>query len=116
MTTPQVISVACSPIKALENVQRYNLSHKVLDESSAEIEANNLKIGTLIESNASEYECTDESSSEDELFAIEQYKKHMLIGTIMSVFGKLSDCPLVNPSIRDIIRKNRNKQIEINQQ
>ncbi|GBM24905.1 hypothetical protein AVEN_23441-1 [Araneus ventricosus] len=57
MTTPQIISVACSPIKGLENVQKYNMSQKVLDESSAEIEANNLKIDILVKSSESEYEC-----------------------------------------------------------
>ncbi|GBN43767.1 hypothetical protein AVEN_113168-1 [Araneus ventricosus] len=88
MTTPQVISVACSPIKGLETVQNYNLSQKVLDESSAKIEVDNFKIDILVENSESEYECPDESSSEDELFAMEQYKKHMLIGTIMSIEKK----------------------------
>ncbi|GBM35155.1 hypothetical protein AVEN_63509-1 [Araneus ventricosus] len=64
MTTPQVISVACSPIKGLETVQNYNLSQKVLDESSAKIEVDNLKIDILVENSESEYECPDESSRE----------------------------------------------------
>lgn len=85
MTMLRGISVACSPIKGFDNVPEYSLVQNLLDGSSAQTEPNRFKIDSLEQSSDSEFECSDETCSEDEVFAIEKYKEHMLIGTVMSI-------------------------------
>lgn len=77
-TAFQMTSVACSPIKMDEK----SLYQSFLNESFAQREAINFEQ----EDNGSDFECpAEESSSEDEHKAAENYKQHMLVGTVLSI-------------------------------
>lgn len=74
-------SVACSPVKNHTYLIE-SLSESFLCESSAQIEDTN-----YYEDSGSEFECPcpDETSSEDESFADESYKQHMIAVTLLSI-------------------------------